>query len=363
MTGSVRSAAVLRDLAGKVKAELGRRRGGTPLAPDPTGFYRAGDPGEGRRGEVLAVEEVGAPAGASAWRVRYRTADAAGRPVAASMAVAAPQGPAGERPVVVVVHGAIGVAPGCGPSRTGFDAVYAADLLAVGAVVVAPDLTGLGVEGVDHPYLHGTTAGRSILDAARAAGDLPATGAGTAVVLAGHSAGGHGVLWANELATGADGDGLDVRHTVAISPVSDLAAAMELYGGLRGHAAYAVMLAATWSGVEPVETADALTPAAVARLDALRTRRLDGLMGTYHGRAEQWVRGFTSAAWQAALARQSAGGGGRSAVTVVQGTADPVVLNEWCDDLVDRLRGAGCVAELRAYAGADHTSVLDGGPW
>ena len=109
------------------------------------------------------------------------------------------------------MHGAVGVAPGCGPSRRGFEAWYADRLLAAGAVVVAPDLTGLGVEGVTHPYLHGTTAGRSVLDAARAAADLPATGAGDVVALAGHSAGGHAVLWANELAATDDGAGLDVR--------------------------------------------------------------------------------------------------------------------------------------------------------
>ena len=70
------------------------------------------------------------------------------------------------------MHGAVGVAPGCGPSRSGFEAWYGDRLLAHGAVVVAPDLTGLGVEGVTHPYLHGASAGHSILDATRAAADL-----------------------------------------------------------------------------------------------------------------------------------------------------------------------------------------------
>ena len=156
-----------------------RRRGTTPPAPDATGFYRAGDPGEGPRGEVLASEPITPPSGAVAWRVRYRTVDAGGRAVAASMAVAAPAGLAPRpRPVAVWVHGAVGVAPGCAPSRVGFEAWYADDLLRHGMVVVAPDLTGLGIEGVTHPYLHGTTAGQSVLDAARAAAALTATGAG-----------------------------------------------------------------------------------------------------------------------------------------------------------------------------------------
>ena len=53
-----------------------------------------------------------------------------------------------------------------------------------------------------HPYLHGTTAGRSVLDAARAAAELTTAAAGNVVALAGHSAGGFAVLWANELAAG-----------------------------------------------------------------------------------------------------------------------------------------------------------------
>ena len=180
------------------------------------------------------------------------------------MAVAVPAGLAARpRPVVVWVHGAGGVAPGCGPSRTGLDAWYADDYLRHGAVVVAPDLTGLGMEGTVHPYLHGTTAGRSVLDAARAAADLTTAGAGSVVAIAGHSAGGHAVLWANQLAAGADGDGLDVRLAVPMSPVVDLAVSMDHYSRAHGQAAFPVQLAATWPGVEPVDAAAVLTPAAI----------------------------------------------------------------------------------------------------
>src|SRR3954454_3612702 len=154
----------------RAKRSYQRRRGSTPPAPDRPGFYAAGDPGPGPRGEVLATERIDVAPGGAGWRVRYRTVDAAGTPVAASLALAAPAGLAPTpRPVVVWVHGAGGVAPGCGPSRLGLEAWYAADLLRQGVVVVAPDLTGLGMEGTVHPYLHGTTAGRAVLDAARAA--------------------------------------------------------------------------------------------------------------------------------------------------------------------------------------------------
>src|SRR3954451_6539414 len=83
-----------------------RRTATTPPAPDPTGFYAAVDPGPGRRGEVLGVGPIMIGSPGDGWRVRYRTLDCAGRPVAASMAVAVPAGLAPHpRPVVVWVHG------------------------------------------------------------------------------------------------------------------------------------------------------------------------------------------------------------------------------------------------------------------
>src|SRR6188508_3704036 len=89
-----------------------RRRGTTPPEPDRTGFYAAVDPGPGARGEVLGTEPLPVGPGGVGWRVRYRTLDAAGRPVATSMAMAVPAGLApAPRPVVVWVHGAGGVAP------------------------------------------------------------------------------------------------------------------------------------------------------------------------------------------------------------------------------------------------------------
>ena len=67
-----------------------------------------------------------------------------------------------------------------------------------------------------------------MLDAARAAAALTATGAGRSVAIAGHSAGGHAVLWANQLAAGDDGAGLEVAVAVPMAPIGDLAVAMKL---------------------------------------------------------------------------------------------------------------------------------------
>jgi len=316
---------------------------------------------------VLANEAIpppaGAPAGTRAWRVRYRTVDAAGEPVTASMTIAAPDEPAGEPlPVLLWVHGAVGVAPGCGPSRTGVDIPYAAELLSAGVVVVAPDLTGLGIEGVTHPYLHGVTAGRSVLDAARAAMGMSETGAGNVVALSGHSAGGHAALWANQLAAGLDGDGLDVRVVVPVAPIGDLTRAMSYYATTQGNAAFPLQLAATWSGVEAVDSSAVLTADAQQRLGALDDRCLAELLKRFGGDPARWLRAsaLTSGEWGRALGEQSAGRAVGVAPTIVmQGGQDSAVLPAWSESLVASIQSAGGDASLRMYAAADHGSVID----
>jgi pimeloyl-ACP methyl ester carboxylesterase len=333
--------------------------GTAPPTPDPTGFYAPLDPGPGPRGEVLGTEPLTVRPDAVGWRVRYRTLDAAGRPVTASMALAAPAGiTPTPRPVVVWVHGAVGVAPGCGPSRRGLEAWYTGDLIRAGIVVAAPDLTGLGMEGRAHPYLHGTTAGHSVLDAARAAAELTAAGAGNVLALIGHSAGGHAVLWANQLACGEDGAGLDLRLVVAMSAISDLAAAMAHDATTPGMAACAVQVAATWPEVEPVDADAVLTPAARDRIGVLQRERLSGLHRRFGGDPARWVvaEGFRTPAWSAALERQSAGRApGAAPVLLVHGDADRDAPITWAHDLAARLDHV----ELRTYPGVDHMGIRD----
>jgi acetyl esterase/lipase len=254
------------------------------------------------------------------------------------------------------------VAPGCAPSRVGFEAWYGEDLLRQGVVVVAPDLTGLGIEGPTHPYLHGTTAGQSVLDAARAAIGLTASGAGARVALAGHSAGGHAVLWANQLAAGGDGAGLDIALAVPMAPIGDLTIAMTTYARTPDMAAFPVQLAATWPGVEAVVPDEVLTPATIERLDHLQRDRLERLVRVFAGDPARWVRvdGFASPAWANALRAQSAGSvPGAAPVLVVHGSDDVAVPVDWSRALVDRLAASDQQVELRTYAGADHMGVGD----
>lgn len=71
-------------------------------------------------GTILRAEAMpGAPSGAHAWRVLYRSTGFDGKPIAVSGVVIAPAGdaPPGGRPVVTWAHPTTGVVSRCTPSR------------------------------------------------------------------------------------------------------------------------------------------------------------------------------------------------------------------------------------------------------
>ncbi len=88
-----------------------------------------------------------------------------------------------------------------------------------GYAVAATDYEGLGTPG-QLPYAVGISAGRSVLDAARAVRHLGHGTVGSRVVFEGHSEGGHAVLWADELARRYAPE-LRPQGVVASSPAAD----------------------------------------------------------------------------------------------------------------------------------------------
>ena len=106
-------------------------------------------------------------------------------------------------------HGTTGLADICSPSVVIDDDAavgdYAAEFESVGHatnegwVVVSTDYEGLGGPG-SHPMLVGLSEGRSMLDAGRAARQIPGVYVGDTTAIAGFSQGGHAALWATQLA-------------------------------------------------------------------------------------------------------------------------------------------------------------------
>jgi secretory lipase len=174
----------------------------------PEAFYAVPDPlPPGPPGALIRATPIaGVPVlpDSRAWAVLYHSRDFDGRDVAVSGVVAVPPGaaPPDGRPVVVWGHGSVGLADRCAPSHVGIMGAFGpwlGGLLQQDLVVAATDYQGLGTPGPARAAI-GLSAGRAVLDLARAARGLGAAGAGGRVVLAGHSEGGHAVLWAAELA-------------------------------------------------------------------------------------------------------------------------------------------------------------------
>lgn len=253
----------------------------------------------GRPGMLLEAEpvELGLLDELAAWRVRYRTTGPGGAPAdATALVLLPPDPPPGPRPVVVAAHGSVGIDRRCAPSLSPrpLQAIPGASgALEAGWIVVAPDYQGLGTPG-PHPYLVGDVTAFTVLDAARALGDLAErTGHGTLAGVAetpsahrvypdldrlalwGFSQGGHAVLWAGELAASYAPE-LALTGVVAFAPATDLVAQRDAGLDSVPGALLAVHTIVAWSGSvvdEPLE--QLLPPAQVADARAVAEHCLD----------------------------------------------------------------------------------------
>lgn len=184
-----------------------------------------------------------AAAGALAWLILYTTTRDEGRPAVASAIVVAPGGgKPSAREVIAWAHGTTGVHETCAPSvlegtfSTGaFFSVE--EVVEEGWVLVATDYVGLGTAG-PHPYLIGQGEARSVLDAVRAARQMPELDLAERTVVWGHSQGGHAALW-----TGAIGPSyapeVDLIGVAALAPASNLVALVDNLGNVTGGSIFA----------------------------------------------------------------------------------------------------------------------------
>jgi Secretory lipase len=145
---------------------------------DPPRSMLNGQPGTLVRQELID----GAPLGATAYRVIYRSTGLKDEPIFVSGVIVVPKGepPQGGRPIVAWAHPTSGVASRCAPSLAIFLFQQIQGLrsfLERGYVVAATDYPGLGTPG-PHPYLVGESEARSVIDAVRAAATMPGAGGG-----------------------------------------------------------------------------------------------------------------------------------------------------------------------------------------
>ncbi len=248
--------------------------------PDP---LPAGQPGDLIRSEPsrLVLEpsgELGAYV-ATGTRIMYRSTDARGNPTAVTGTYFEPDNPwpgEGPRPLISFAVGTYGQGDQCAPSRLfnqgihfssglditfGYEEMFISTMVARGFAIVVTDYQGLGTPGV-HTYTNRLAQGHAVLDAARAAKQLPNTSLDPygPVAFWGYSQGGGASASAAELAPSYAPE-LDVVGAYAGAPPADLVALMPFAdgSGLVGAVGYALNGAiAAYPEIEP-KVRDVLT--------------------------------------------------------------------------------------------------------
>lgn len=337
--------------------------------PDP---LPSGEPGD----LIFAEPFDTGDAAVAGWRVLYLSQSVPGEPVAVSGYVLAPNEPSGgqSRPIVSWAHGTTGSADRCAPSTQ--DDLYPTsdggyglaaqfrEFLDRGYVVAATDYEGLGTPG-PHPYLHGVSEGRGVLDIARAAGDLPEIGATGPVVVYGHSQGGHAALFAAELAPTYAPD-LDVVGVAALAPASEFETLVASASAIPQFAGFYVAAVYGTAAADPsLDPAEVLDPGVVADAGYLEEHCISEVTSHYGalvsdlGIAPAPVDPLAVPGWGEALAANSPGQVELAMpALLLQGRADELGLAVTTPLLFERMCGNGSDVDVRYYDDVGHGGVL-----
>ncbi len=345
----------------------------------PSSFYRPPSPLPPEPPGTLIRSEIfegagGIPADATLWRILYHSQTINGGDLAVSGYVVVPGSPAprGGDPVMTWAHGTTGAAVGCAPSlfnaMEGEGPYPVPDIgayLKAGWLITATDYQGLGVNAGIHPYLVGLSEGYGVLDAAKAARQLPGLRVSTTTLIYGHSQGGQAALFAGELAPGY-APSLRVVGVVAAAPATGLTTIVSVFGhlSLPDDMAYFALIGWTWSQVYPDLPPSVLfTSSGVTFARQNVTHHCDnGLVAAVKGVTPSSLFLPDAAANPAFVARARLNDPGQvrtpAPMLIVQGTGDDQVPAPLTDQYVTQAAcPVGDVVEYVHYRGAGHDQV------
>ncbi|WP_454915855.1 alpha/beta fold hydrolase [Xanthobacter sediminis] len=303
-------------------------------------FYRA-TPMEiaGPPGTLIRQEPMfGAPDGAAAYRVLYRSRSVNDEPIAVSGVVIVPQGapPPGGRPIVAWAHPTTGVVPRCAPSLALFlfqQIQGSRPMVERGYAIAATDYPGLGTPE-PHPYLVGTSEGRAVLDSVRVARGMPGVGGGSRFTVWGHSQGGQAALYAGLIAHSYAPE-LSLLGIAAAAPATDLVTLMEDDFNSSGGKNLTAMTLWSWARVFNAPIDRVVQPEAMPTVDRLAAQCIESAFDLWvHQRLEHPLeRAFLSVPniaavepWRSIARRNSPGPVPASIpLFIAQGTADQLV--------------------------------------
>ncbi|MFF1490556.1 lipase family protein [Streptomyces sp. NPDC058304] len=276
----------------------------------------ASEAGAGRPGDIVDVAPSafrplpGQPTNTKAWKIHYRSTTAEGAPNTVSGTVIVPQdGRTGPRPLVTYAVGTVGMGDSCAPSNnlpygTAMEANLIQQLTLRGWAVVVTDYEGLGTPGV-HTYTVGPSAGRAMLDAARAAERLPEAGlgAGTPVGIMGYSQGGQAGSWAAEL-QGSYAPELKVKGTATGGVPADLMKVADFNNGSYGSGLIFMAAAGQDAAFPELRLDSYLNPAGKALVTGMKENcvAIDAIAGSFKRISDLTTRNpLEQPDWQARL--------------------------------------------------------------
>jgi len=235
---------------------------------------------EGKPGTLVRQEVIdGAPLGATAYRVLYRSTGMKGEPIFVSGVVVVPQGdpPPGGRPIVAWAHPTTGITPACAPSLAIFLFQQIQGLRSFverGYVVAATDYPGLGTPET-HPYLVGDSEARAVIDSVRVAGSMPGAGGGTRFTVWGHSQGGQASLFTGITAKTYAPD-LTLLGVAAAAPATDLVTLMNDDINSVGGKNLTAMTLWSWHRVYDAPLGNIVDAQALPTMDRLARECIEG---------------------------------------------------------------------------------------
>ena len=361
-----------------------KSKGAATVTKGPKGlkFYKPPKNIPGRHGTLIwarnATGVVRLQDARSTQLVLYSSRTPQGAKDAISGSVSVPKGkpPKGGWPVITWAHGTTGVADICAPSRDGLDpsaitgeSYINNDLnawLRAGYAVLRTDYEGLGTPG-KHPYLIGTSEGRSVVDIVAAARQLDPN-ISKRYLISGHSQGGHAALFAAGLASSWQPK-LKLRGTVAFAPAShilDQASLLPLLTSPSGLTALATLIldgASTQSSainINAILSDEVLPFYPLLQSQCLgRLGQSDELGGIPPSHLER--SGADLSALNPVLAAMNPAVRTAAPILIPQGESDTTVFPNFTNQLKDELIGLGDQVTYKTYPGTDHVGVVTAG--
>ncbi len=325
-------------------------------------------------GTLIRYQKVtgvpGVPTGATMYRIMFYSKTIYNKDIPESGYAIVPStpAPAGGYTILTWAHGTTGAAPICAPSLFEQSVYLTPGLdyfLADNYLIAATDYQGLGTSVTIHPYLLGQSEGQGVLDAAKAARQIPGVDASNKVFIYGHSQGGQSALFAGQLAS-TYAPTLKILGVVAAAPATGFPIIVDVLPTDNAVEGFTVTAAWTWSKTyKNFPTSQIFTPTGIKvaskYVDSVCTGQLDKILTKYPASVMFKATASKNLEIQKIAGENNPGNVATSApMLVVQGTADTTVLPQ----LTDAYVSAACqtVKDSIDYVhvpGATHGTVVE----